>query len=107
MIKIFSLFVLLFLVSCSSMKGFSHLFDSTRESEKEFKVLWAKNLDPVYETGNLPISLQSPMIKDGLNLRMVGKFGRVKIVQSFIQNRLHIRIKLFMEMLMAAFTLAI
>lgn len=63
---VFFLFTLLGLFSsCAGMKNFSLLFD--RESEKpEFKTLWAKNLDPVYDTGNLPIALQSPAIFDGL-----------------------------------------
>ena len=31
-----------------------------------FTVAWAKNLDPVYETGNLPIALGSPLVSEGV-----------------------------------------
>lgn len=67
--KITQVFVFLSMVlllsSCAGMKNFSLLFD--RENAKpEFRTLWAKNLDPIYDTGNLPIALQSPAISDGL-----------------------------------------
>lgn len=51
--------------SCAGFKNFSHLFDR-EEMSREFKTLWAKNLDPKYDTGNLPIALQSPVIHEGL-----------------------------------------
>ncbi len=66
MCNLFSIiFLLLSISACSSMNKFTLLFD--RESPApEFKTIWAKNLDPVYDTGNLPIALQSPLISEGL-----------------------------------------
>lgn len=43
----------------SSVKG-------VREERPILNIAWIKNLDPAYETGNLPISLQSPLIHDGV-----------------------------------------
>lgn len=64
--KILTLFsLLLFISSCAAVKNFSMLFDR-ETSVPEFKTLWAKNLDPIYDSGNLPIALQSPAIHDGL-----------------------------------------
>lgn len=55
----------LLLSSCAGMNNFSLLFD--REAGKsDFKTIWSKNLDPIYDTGNLPIALQSPVISEGL-----------------------------------------
>lgn len=66
MTKIFSfLLVTLLVSSCGSLKNFSNLFDKESKTP-EFRTMWSKNLDPVYDTGNLPISLQSPLISDGL-----------------------------------------
>ena len=31
-----------------------------------FSLLWVRNTDPVYNTGNLPIALNSPLVKDGI-----------------------------------------
>jgi len=36
------------------------------DNKTNFQVIWTKNHDPVYETGNLPISLNSPVIHDGI-----------------------------------------
>jgi outer membrane protein assembly factor BamB len=33
---------------------------------QDFSPIWSKNLDPHYDTGNLPIALQSPLIYEGL-----------------------------------------
>lgn len=52
-----------FLVSCSG----NHLqFKGVRPEQGAFQVAWAKNHDPVYETGNLPIGLNSPLIYEGI-----------------------------------------
>jgi outer membrane protein assembly factor BamB len=36
--------------------------EGVREKKHIFNPRWTKNLDPVYDTGNLPIALQSPLI---------------------------------------------
>jgi len=40
--------------------------EGVKETKEVFSPSWIKNLDPVYETGNLPISLGSPLIHDGI-----------------------------------------
>lgn len=68
MTKFFSvLLIALLATSCGSLKNFSNLFDKESKTP-EFRTMWSKNLDPVYDSGNLPISLQSPLIMDGLVL---------------------------------------
>lgn len=37
-----------------------------RGSQKVFKPIWIKNHDPVYQTGNLPVGLQTPFVHEGL-----------------------------------------
>lgn len=48
---------LLFLVSCSKLK-----LEAPERESKFFKLSWAKNLDPAYESGNLPIGTGAPRI---------------------------------------------
>ena len=58
--KILSYFVIVFLVAaCAHIKP---------ETPKVVKLLpvWIKDLDPVYDSGNLPIALQSPLIHEGI-----------------------------------------
>ena len=63
MIKInLYLLSLFFLLSCASTKKYFEV----EKSHKNWKVVWSKNLDPVYESGNLPIALNSPNIYRGL-----------------------------------------
>lgn len=57
---------LLVLASCSSMKEKGYWPQGEREKTKTLNPVWIKNLDPVYDTGNLPISLQSPLIHEGI-----------------------------------------
>lgn len=52
------------LSSCSSMKPF--VPKGEREERSKLTVAWIKNLDPDYDSGNLPIGLQSPLINDGI-----------------------------------------
>lgn len=56
------------LVSCSTFnqKLKNMGVSAPEKKEKDFHVVWAKNLDPEYFTGNLPVGLQSPLIHDGL-----------------------------------------
>ncbi len=53
--------VLLGMIGCSGQK-----VTGVDRGKASFKVLWAKNLDPKYETGNLPVSLNSPAVHDGI-----------------------------------------
>lgn len=59
-----SLLTSLLLFSCSGMK--SYLPQSQPRAEKPMSAAWIKNLDPVYDSGNLPIGLQSPLIHEGI-----------------------------------------
>jgi outer membrane protein assembly factor BamB len=69
MLKFFFFFLLIpFLSNCSALK---HLKPTAiRKEEKKFKVVWSRNLDPSYDTGNLPIGLSSPLMYS--NLLFVG-----------------------------------
>lgn len=41
-------------------------FSAVRSPKKLLQPAWFKNLDPAYQTGNLPIALNSPLIHEGL-----------------------------------------
>ena len=59
------LIVLLFAISsCSSMKSYMPTKDV--EAKPLMTPAWIKNLDPLYDSGNLPIGLQSPLIHEGI-----------------------------------------
>jgi len=59
------LFTLLFsLASCSTIKKLN--IEGVKEKRTAFRVIWNKNQDPLHETGNLPIALNSPLIHDGI-----------------------------------------
>lgn len=61
MLKIFTL---LFLISsCSTAQKY---LENPSVKHKGWKVIWSKNLDPEYESGNLPIALNSPNIHKGI-----------------------------------------
>lgn len=51
------------LSSCSTVKKHVH---AVRPEEKVFNLMWTRNYDPIYETGNLPIALQSPYMHEGI-----------------------------------------
>lgn len=51
------LFLLIFTVACGSFKP-----TAPEKKSDFFKVLWAKNLDPDYQSGNLPIGVGAPRI---------------------------------------------
>lgn len=61
--KIHLLLVLtiVFNASCALKK-----LEPVKNPRKKFKAAWIKNLDPSFETGNLPIGLGSPLIHDGI-----------------------------------------
>ena len=58
------------LVSCTVLTsknyGDGPVVTGVREHQKAFKVIWSKNNDPEYETGNLPIALNSPFVYAGI-----------------------------------------
>ncbi|MBG09014.1 MAG: hypothetical protein CME68_09670 [Halobacteriovoraceae bacterium] len=56
---------LLLTVSCSSIKRIIPL-KGLAQKKPVFTVLWSKNYDPDYKTGNLPIALNGPIAKDGI-----------------------------------------
>ena len=63
--KIFGLIVVaLFFTGCSQLK--TYLPKAEAPLNGKFNPVWIKNLDPLYESGNLPIALQSPLIYEGL-----------------------------------------
>ena len=67
-----SLFLLLLLAGCSQIKKMYSelpkpvLQTAKRSQEAFFHRIWAKNLDPLYQTGNLPISTMTPTIHGDL-----------------------------------------
>lgn len=62
------LLVLLFLASCAQIKSVTQKIplDKIEKQKKSFFVRWSKNLDPEYNTGNLPIGTSSPFIYEDL-----------------------------------------
>ena len=54
----------LFMVSCTTLKQFTP--EGERVKAKHLTPAWIKNLDPDYDSGNLPIGLQSPLIHEGI-----------------------------------------
>ena len=59
---LYTFLFLLSLVGCSTAEKYLE----AQRPERNWKVIWSKNLDPVYESGNLPIALNSPNIYRGL-----------------------------------------
>lgn len=63
--KLFGLLLCsLTLASCSGLKAY--LPQGEVKPSRAFNTAWIKVMDPSYESGNLPIALQSPMIFEGL-----------------------------------------
>lgn len=61
--------VFIFITSCSSVSDLGKsigLEKPKQKSQEAFYATWIKNLDPVHDTGNLPIALNSPLIKEGI-----------------------------------------
>jgi outer membrane protein assembly factor BamB len=68
-LKLFLTLLLTTLVGCSSIdkiKNVKSPFDTQKRELSDFIVRWSKNLDPVYNTGNLPIGSSSPMIHEDI-----------------------------------------
>jgi outer membrane protein assembly factor BamB len=55
---------LFLLSSCASLKPY--LPKGEVAEKAKMTPAWIKNLDPVYDSGNLPIALQSPLINEGI-----------------------------------------
>jgi outer membrane protein assembly factor BamB len=70
--QIFLIVSLSFVIgSCSHLSDISSNFHSAKKAKmesrsKDFSVRWAKNLDPVQQTGNLPVALNSPLVYKGV-----------------------------------------
>lgn len=66
----FKLLLLFSFVSCAALNQqvnkVAEKFDTPGPTVDSFKVAWVKNLDPVYNTGNLPIGTSSPFIFDDI-----------------------------------------
>jgi outer membrane protein assembly factor BamB len=54
----------LMISACSSLKQYAPKAEV--KSQARMTPVWIKNLDPSYDSGNLPIGLQSPLINDGI-----------------------------------------
>ncbi|MDD0853252.1 PQQ-binding-like beta-propeller repeat protein [Halobacteriovorax sp. GB3] len=61
MLKFIGPLALLIMAGCSKLPA-KYTPSAVKDDLGAFHVSWTKNLDPVYETGNLPISLNSPLI---------------------------------------------
>jgi outer membrane protein assembly factor BamB len=70
--KISTILLFILLASCSKLK-----IESPGRKFSHFNPLWVKNLDPSYETGNLPIGLGSPLIYQDL-VYMGGLDGKMR-----------------------------
>ncbi len=64
--KILLSLIFLFLVSCSGMHVRGHKIEGVKPFKTNFYSSWSKNLDPEYETGNLPVALSSPLIHESI-----------------------------------------
>lgn len=60
-------FILLFsFLSCAQVKKLEKQLESREKESSSIQLAWAKNLDPVYISGNLPIGMTSPFISDDI-----------------------------------------
>lgn len=59
-----ALLLLSSLVSCGSLEQYKPT--KVVEGTSKLTPAWIKNLDPAYDSGNLPIGLQSPLIHEGI-----------------------------------------
>lgn len=62
--KIFSIVGLVLLLNSCAWMHETIGVTAIRDAKTEFYPLWIKNHDPVYESGNLPIALNSPLIHE-------------------------------------------
>lgn len=65
--NIFVLAIISTLASCSQLKTWEQYLPKNDQRQSEFfHAVWSKNLDPVSNSGNLPISLSGAAIDDGI-----------------------------------------
>ncbi|MGZ3692399.1 MAG: hypothetical protein ACXVAX_12905, partial [Pseudobdellovibrio sp.] len=64
--KILSLLAVTLLLSCSGTALRSYKPRAEVPKRVELSPIWIKAMDPAYESGNLPIALQSPLIHEGI-----------------------------------------
>lgn len=67
--RLISLFLIMLLIqACAGTSTVSDFLtiETPVNPKSNFHPVWIKNLDPIYETGNLPIALNSPLIHEGL-----------------------------------------
>ncbi len=63
--KMFGLLtVVLVFASCSTLKNYAPKGEAPKVNK--FTPVWIKSMDPKYDSGNLPIALQSPLIYEGI-----------------------------------------
>ncbi len=62
--KIFIGALLICFASCAAISDY--MPSGVRSDRSPLTVIWSKNNDPAYDTGNLPIALNSPLVHDGI-----------------------------------------
>lgn len=61
------LFLLVFVFSCSQLKGIKGInLDSPVQDKAHFQLKWVKELDPNFSTGNFPIGTSSPYVHEDI-----------------------------------------
>lgn len=65
-LAILFLSALTFVVGCAQLKDAGKALKAPERAEKVFTVAWAKNLDPSFDSGNLPIGSGSPLLYEDL-----------------------------------------
>lgn len=69
-ISFIAFLVSLNLTGCASLESISKKkivhFDKPLKESRIFNLSWIKNLDPIYNTGNLPIGTSTPLISDDI-----------------------------------------
>lgn len=66
MIKVFFITLVFTLVSCAKLSAVKLPLEKVDRNANPMRVAWVKNLDPIYNTGNLPIGTSSPFIFEDL-----------------------------------------
>lgn len=64
--KILALIFLFGAVSCAQVKKLEKELEPREYKSRALQLSWTKNLDPIYNTGNLPIGMTSPFISDDI-----------------------------------------
>ncbi len=78
-----SILIALVAVSCGTLKPHLEKIKAPERSKSALNPAWIKNLDPVHNTGNLPIGTASPFIfQDILYMGSLGGFMRAYDIES-------------------------